>query len=78
MFHEREKGCTLMDVFSVIDLYPDELLYLLMKVLNVLVQMIGKWFPVADLKVPAENIHKVKYVHSFYFLQKFLSILFSC
>ena len=33
---------TLMDVFSVIDLYPDELLYLLMKVLNVLVQMIGK------------------------------------
>ena len=69
---------TLMDVFSVIDLYPDELLYLLMKVLNVLVQMIGKWFPATDLKALAENIHKVKYVHSFYFLQKFLSILFSC
>lgn len=69
---------TLMDVFSVIDLYPDELLYLLMKVLNVLVQMIGKWFPATDLKAPAENIHKVKYVHSYYFLQKVLSILFSC
>lgn len=36
---------TLMDIFSVIDLYPDELLYLLMKVLNVLVLMIKKWFP---------------------------------
>lgn len=37
---------TLMDIFSVIDLYPDELMYLLMKVLNVLVLMIKKWFPV--------------------------------
>ena len=37
---------TLMDIFSVIDLYPDELMYLLMKVLNVLVVMIKKWFPV--------------------------------
>lgn len=36
---------TLMDIFSVIDLYPDELMYLLMKVLNVLVLMIKKWFP---------------------------------
>lgn len=36
---------TLMDIFSVIDLYPEELLYLLMKVLNVLVLMIKKWFP---------------------------------
>ncbi|XP_068709692.1 TELO2-interacting protein 1 homolog [Montipora foliosa] len=37
---------TLMEIFSVIDLYPDDLMYLLMKVLNVLVQMIKKWFPV--------------------------------
>lgn len=37
---------TLMDMFSVIDLYPNELMYLLIKVLNVLVQMIKKWFPV--------------------------------
>ena len=36
---------TLMDIFSVIDLYPDELMYLLMKVLNMLVLMIKKWFP---------------------------------
>lgn len=36
---------TLMDIFSVIDLYADELMYLLMKVLNVLVLMIKKWFP---------------------------------
>lgn len=36
---------TLMDIFSVIDLYPDELMYSLMKVLNVLVLMIKKWFP---------------------------------
>lgn len=35
---------TLMDIFSVIDLYPDDLMYLLMKVLNVLVLMIKKWF----------------------------------
>ena len=48
-----------MECIFCVDLYPDELLYLLMKVLNVLVQMIGKWFPVADLKAPAENIHKV-------------------
>ena len=36
---------TLVDIFSVIDLYPDELMYLLTKVLNVLVVMIKKWFP---------------------------------
>lgn len=33
-----------MDIFLVIDFYFDELLYFLMKVLNVLVFMIKKWF----------------------------------
>lgn len=33
-----------MDIFLVIDFYFDELMYLLMKVLNVFVLMIKKWF----------------------------------
>lgn len=33
-----------MDIFLVIDFYFDELMYFLMKVLNVFVLMIKKWF----------------------------------
>ena len=36
---------TLMEIFFVIDLYPDELLHLLINVLHTLVQKINKWFP---------------------------------
>lgn len=54
---------TLMDIFSVIDLYPDELMYMLMKVLNVLVVMIRKWFPAAAMEeTKAEAKVEVKYI----------------
>lgn len=36
---------TLTEIFFVIDLYPDELLHLLINVLHTLVQKINKWFP---------------------------------
>lgn len=49
-----------MDLFSVIDLYPDELLYSLMKVLNVLVQMIKKWFPAQVMETTTEEAKNEK------------------
>ena len=53
---------TLMDIFSVIDLYPDQLMYMLIKVLNVLVQMIKKWFPAPEKKATNKEAKaEVKY-----------------
>ena len=34
-----------MDIFAVIDTYPDQLMYPLMTVLNTLVHAIRRWYP---------------------------------
>ena len=38
---------TLMDVFAVIDFYPEQLMHTLFKVLNVLICSVKQWFPVS-------------------------------
>ena len=50
---------TLDEIFSVIDLYPDDLMYQLMDVLNVLVHMINKWFPAPSKGITLNTTEEV-------------------